>query len=266
MLWFLFTNNKLLVKFNEDNIAIPNKNDLLSLEIQLESETYIGSSENYLCYAADSINAPQSLPDGFKYMNLRNLLNKSDYDIFCLAGRAYQIMHWVRTHQFCGKCGSPMENKAGELARKCPNCGTTSYPHISPAVIVAITKEDKLLLASNINFRNSFYSVLAGFVEPGETLEQCVLREVKEEAGIEVTNIKYFGSQPWPFPDSLMIGFTAEYAGGEIIVDNTELSAADWYSRSNLPANIPNNKSIAGLLIEWFLLEGNHGICANNQG
>jgi len=265
MLWFLFYNNKLLVKINNDTIAIPNKKDLTGLEIKLEREIYIGSFNNSPCFAADFTNAPQSLPDGFNYMSLRKLLNKSCEDMFGMAGRAYQIMHWVRKNQFCGKCGSPMENKAGELSRKCPNCGTTIYPYISPAVIVAVVKEDKLLLARNINFPNSFYSVLAGFVEPGETLEECVYREVKEEVGIEVKNIKYFGSQPWPFPDSLMIGFTAEYAGGKIAVDHVELSTADWFSCSNLPVNIPNNKTIAGRLIKWFLLEGTYGLCSNNK-
>ncbi len=265
MLWFLFYNNKLLVKINNGNIAIPNKEDLTGLEIQLEREIYINGLDNPPCFAAEFTNAPQWLPDSFNYMSLRKLFIKSGNDTFGMAGRAYQIMHWVRTHQFCGKCGSPMNNKVDELAIKCPNCGTTIYPRISPAVIVAVVKEDKLLLARNVNFPNSFYSVLAGFVEPGETLEECVHREVKEEVGIEVKNIKYFGSQPWPFPDSLMIGFTAEYAGGEIAVDTLELSTADWFSCSNLPANIPNNKTIAGRLIEWFLLEGTYGLCSNNK-
>lgn len=181
-------------------------------------------------------------------------------DIFRVAGRAHQIINWVRTHQYCGKCGGPIKNKVTELARECPNCGVNIYPRISPAVIIAIVKGDKILLARNKNFPNSFYSVLAGFVEPGETLEECVQREVKEEVGIEVKNIKYFGSQSWPFPDSLMIAFTAEYANGEIVVDNLELSHADWFSRYNLPAKIPDKKTIAGRLIEWFIQQqGKHG-------
>lgn len=252
MLWFLFNNDKLLIKLNNNQVAIPNQEDITGLAIQVKRKIRIGSFENLPCYTAEFGQAPEALPEGFVYMSLRKIFFKTGEEVFGLAGRAYQIIHWVRTHQYCGKCGSLMENKAGEMARKCPSCGMTSYPRISPAVIVAVVKDEQLLLASNINFPTSFYSVLAGFVEPGETLEACVQREIKEEVGIEVKNITYFGSQPWPFPDSLMIGFTAEYAGGEITVDNTELATADWFARSQLPVNIPDNKTIAGRLIEWF--------------
>ena len=253
MLWFVFYNNKLLIKINNDTVAIPNKEDLAALEIQLKREFYVGMLDNFPCFAAEVKNDSLSLPVGFNCISLRELFIKSEEDLFSVAGRAYQIMNWVRTHQFCGKCGVPNKNKAGELAKECPSCGVISFPRISPAVIVAIVKEDKLLLARNINFPTSFYSVIAGFVEPGETLEECVQREVKEEVGLEVKNIKYFGSQSWPFPDSLMVAFTAEYANGEIAVDNDEISHADWFSCSNMPAETPSNKTIAGCLIEWFL-------------
>lgn len=253
MFWFVFHNSKLLIKVNNDTVSIPNKEDLTVLEIQLKREIYIGMLDNSPCFAAEFTNDPLSLPVGFDHMSLRELFIKSEDDIFRVAGRAYQIMNWVRTHQFCGKCGVPNKNKVGELAKECPSCGTISFPRISPAVIVAIVKKDKILLARNINFPTSFYSVLAGFVEPGETLEECVKREVKEEVGIEVKNIKYFGSQSWPFPDSLMIAFTAEYANGEITVDNMEISHADWFSCCNMPVKIPGKKTIAGRLIEWFL-------------
>ncbi|HBX22927.1 MAG TPA: NAD(+) diphosphatase [Desulfotomaculum sp.] len=253
MLWFVFYNQKLLVKINNDTIYIPNKEDLTELETQLTKEIYIGRLGNSPCFVAEVTNEPLSLPVGLNYESLRKLYIKSEDDIFRMAGRAHQIMNWVRKHQFCGQCGVPTKNKTDELAKECPSCGATSFPRISPAVIVAIVKEDKILLARNINFPTSFYSVLAGFVEPGETLEECVQREVQEEVGIEVKNIKYFGSQSWPFPDSLMIGFTAEYADGEIAVDNMELSHADWFSCCNMPAKIPGKRTIAGRLIEWFL-------------
>ncbi len=265
MLWFLFDNNKMLIKLNNNQVFIPNQEDIKGLAIQVERGILIGGLENFPCYAAEFSQAPEALPNDFAYMSLRKLFFKTDEEVFGIAGRAYQIIHWVRTHQYCGKCSSLMENKAGELARKCPSCGITSYPRISPAVIVAVVKDEQLLMASNINFPTSFYSVLAGFVEPGETLEACVQREIKEEVGIEVKNITYFGSQPWPFPDSLMIGFTAEYAGGEIAVDNTELATADWFARTQLPGNIPDNKTIAGRLIEWFLQGGTHGLYSNNK-
>ncbi|MFA7467363.1 MAG: NAD(+) diphosphatase [Desulfotomaculaceae bacterium] len=254
MLWFLFYKNKLLIKVDSDSVSIPNKEDLTVLEIQLKREVYIGMLDNSPCFAAEITNDSQLLlPDGFNYKNLRELFSKSEDDIFRVAGRAYQILNWVRKHEFCGKCGGPTKNKADEIAKECPSCGAVSFPRISPAVIVAIVKEDKILLARNINFPTSFYSVLAGFVEPGETLEECVQREVKEEVGIEVKNIKYFGSQSWPFPDSLMIAFTAEYANGEIAVDTTEISHADWFSGCHMPVNIPGKTTIAGRLIGWFL-------------
>lgn len=253
MFWFVFYNHKLLIKINNDTIAIPNKDDLTALEIQLQRKINIGILNNSPCFAAEVANESLSLPVGFNYMSLRELFVKSEDDIFRVAGRAYQIINWDRTHRFCGKCGAPNENKVDELAKECPGCGVISFPRISPAVIVAIVKEDKILLARNINFPTSFYSVIAGFVEPGETLEECVQREVKEEVGIEIKNIKYFGNQCWPFPDSLMIAFTAEYANGEIAVDNTEITHANWFSCCNLPAKIPNKKSIAGRLIEWFV-------------
>ncbi|MTI79916.1 MAG: NAD(+) diphosphatase [Firmicutes bacterium] len=253
MLWFLFYNNKLLINNNNDNVSIPTKEDLTTLEIQLKREIYIGMLDNSPCLTAEVTNDLLLLPDNLSYVSLKELFNTLEDDIFQMAGRAYQIINWERTHQYCGKCGATNENKGNELAKECPSCGVISFPRISPAVIVAIIKEDKILLARNINFPTNFYSVIAGFVEPGETLEECVQREVKEEVGVEVKNIKYFASQPWPFPDSLMIAFTAEYDNGEITVDNKEISHAHWFSCFNLPANIPGEKTIAGSLIQWFV-------------
>jgi NAD+ diphosphatase len=126
------------------------------------------------------------------------------------------------------------------------------YPRISPAIIVAVTRDDEILLAHNNNFKQNRYSVIAGFVEPGETFEDCVKREVMEEVNVKVKNIKYFSSQPWPFPDSLMIAFTAEYDEGEIRPDGIEIGDAGWYKRDNLP-EVPTNTSVAGRLIQWFL-------------
>ena len=145
----------------------------------------------------------------------------------------------------------PTADKQDERAKICQQCGLVNYPRVSPAIIVAVIKDDQILLARSGRFPGGFFSVLAGFVEPGESLEACVKREVFEETGIAVQNIRYFGSQPWPFPDSLMVGFTAEYAGGDIQIDGREIVAADWYSRDNLP-NIPPGISIARQLIDWF--------------
>jgi NAD+ diphosphatase len=190
-----------------------------------------------------------------EFQGLRKLYGVLEEEVFWVAGRAFQIMDWDRTHQYCGKCGSPTRNKIDERAKVCPSCGTVSFPRMSPAIIVAVIRDHAILLAHAARFPGAMYSVLAGFVEPGESLEDCVRREVKEEAGVELKNIRYFGSQPWPFPNSLMIGYTAEYAAGEIMMDGKEITDAQWFTADRLPA-IPDKISIARKLIDWFV-EGN---------
>lgn len=169
-----------------------------------------------------------------------------------MAGRALQIVSWDQTHQYCGKCGNKTETLKEERAKKCPICGFISYPRLSPAVIVAVVKDNKILLAHYAASRGSVHTIIAGFVEPGETLEECLKREIMEEVGISVKNIRYSGSQPWPFSNSLMIGFTAEYESGEISVDGKEISEAAWYGAHNLP-ELPHRMSIAREIIEWYV-------------
>jgi len=159
---------------------------------------------------------------------------------------------WDRTHQFCGRCGAPMEAKATERAKLCPRCGLHHFPRLAPAVIVLVERGHALLLARSRHFTQGMYSVIAGFVEPGETLEEAVVREVREETGISIRDIKYFGSQPWPFPHSLMIGFTAAYESGEIVLEDSEIEDAGWFTRDNLPP-LPGKISIARRLIDGFL-------------
>jgi NAD+ diphosphatase len=190
-------------------------------------------------------------PDGWAFEGLRALFGMLSDTFFSVAARALEVLEWDRGHRFCGKCGAATTLKDGERARECPRCGHLSYPRISPAVIVAVVRGEEILLARARRFPPGFYSVLAGFVEPGETLEECVAREVREETGIEVKNLKYFRSQPWPFPHSLMIAFTAEYAAGEIKVEESELLDAGWYSADALPS-IPDPISVARRLIDWF--------------
>ena len=185
-------------------------------------------------------------------MGLRALFGLIDEDLVWAAGTANQMIHWHQTHRYCGKCGHPTKTKPDERAKICPKCGLINYPRISPAVIVAVLKDNAILLARSHRFPLPFYSVLAGFVEPGETLEECVQRELMEEVGILVKNIRYFGSQPWPFPNSLMVAFTAQYADGEIRVDKSELLDAGWYTVQDLPL-LPSSLSIARQLITWFV-------------
>ena len=173
-----------------------------------------------------------------------------------LAGRAVQLVEWTRTHRFCGRCATPTAPAGGaERALRCPDCGLLAFPRLAPAMIVLVTDDDgRALLARGTRFPIPMYSCLAGFVEPGETLEQAVAREVFEEVGVRLRDIRYWGSQPWPFPHSLMLGFRAEWASGEIVIDPTEIVDANWYHRDDLPM-IPPGISIARRLIDAWLAE-----------
>ncbi|WP_371373164.1 NAD(+) diphosphatase [Sporomusa aerivorans] len=248
---FIFNDNKMLVRADSAQDGIPSLGDVLKLEPALINKQYMGKVAGSPCYCMEAGEGFQP-PAGMEFRELRALLGKLDEDIFLLAGRAFQLVNWNRLTRFCGKCAAPTEIKQNELAKQCPACGAVYYPRISPAVIVAVVRDDKILLAHNKNFRASWYSVIAGFVEPGETFEDCVKREVAEEVGLRVTNIRYFGSQPWPFPDSLMVGFIAEYESGDIMVDGDEIDAAAWYGKDNLPP-CPGGNTIAGQLIEAVL-------------
>ncbi len=179
------------------------------------------------------------------------------------AGRAVQIVEWARTHRFCGRCGEATEATAGERAMRCPACGLLSFPRLSPAMITLVTRgesgpDQEALLARGVQFPRPMYSCLAGFVEPGESLEASVVREVHEEVGVTVPNPGDFGSQPWPFPNSLMIGFRADYVGGDIVCDPAEIVDANWYRKDDLPM-IPPGISIARKLIDAWVAEGSEG-------
>jgi NAD+ diphosphatase len=175
----------------------------------------------------------------------------SDED-FGVAGRALGLTAWDRDHRFCGRCGSPTERSTTERVRTCTACKHGAYPRLSPAVIMLVERDGRALLARNARFTLPFFSTLAGFVEVGETLEHAVAREVREEAGIDVADIRYFGSQPWPFSGSLMIGFTARWGGGEIVADPVEVADAGWFAPGELPP-IPPKLSIARELIDDFV-------------
>lgn len=183
-----------------------------------------------------------------EFAGLRQVLYQQP-DMFEYVARACQVNLFLKTHKYCGQCGNEMELIDWELATHCQPCNHRCYPRISPCIIVAIRKDDQILLAQGAKSTSGLYSVLAGFVESGETLEQAVHREVFEEVGIQVKNLKYFGSQPWPFPHSLMVGYTAEYAGGEITICEDEILAADWFTLDTMPQT-PPTQSISGQLIE----------------
>ena len=167
------------------------------------------------------------------------------------AGKASQILHWDRNSRYCPQCGVPTIQIA-PIAKRCPECHQEFYPHISPAVIVLIKKEDSVLLVHARNFKGNFRGLVAGFLEPGESLEECVYREVMEETGLHIKNLKYFGSQPWPYPSGIMVGYTADYESGIIKLQDEELNAGDFYTRDNLP-EIPRKVSIARKLIDAWI-------------
>jgi NAD+ diphosphatase len=195
-------------------------------------------------------------PEGMGFHELRALSARLPERRWALAGRAVQLVEWDRTHRFCGRCGTPTGPSPGERAKRCPACGLLAFPRLAPAVIALIERGDKVLLANGRTFGLPMYSCLAGFVEPGETLEEAVRREVTEEVGVKLGQVRYFASQPWPFPHSLMIGFTATWASGEIEIDPEEIVDAGWFAAGALPM-IPPGLSIARWLIDdWLRRQG----------
>jgi len=247
--WFIFKSDKLLID-PENSLKLPFSDSLKEFSILPIRSHYLGTLDGHDCYAVEV--APEtSAPQGMAFKDLISLYDDLDEDIFLLAGRAIQIINWDKNHGFCGKCGAPTEIMANELGKKCPECGLMAFPRLSPAVITAIIKDGKILMARH-GYRGNRYGLIAGFVEPGETLEEAVEREPMEEVGIKVKNIKYFGSQPWPFPHSLMLAFTAEYESGDIKVDGREITGAKWFNAEEIPRT-PSRMSIASELIDWYI-------------
>jgi len=250
--WFLIEDQKLLLKTEGEKWVIPQSPDLRRLGLEPLNRQYLGSLDDRPCYAAEVSDGTHVSDPLFAFKGLRTVFEWLEEELIWMAALANQLVYWNQNHQYCGKCGHLTQDKEDERAKICPECGLINYPHLAPAIIVAIIKANPILLAHARHYPKGLYSVLAGFVEPGETLEECLQREVREEVGIEVENICYFGSQPWPFPASFMIAFTAEYAGGEIAVDGSEILDAGWFSVDSLPS-IPTKISISRKLIEWFI-------------
>ncbi|MDT8305991.1 MAG: NAD(+) diphosphatase [Anaerolineae bacterium] len=248
--WYVFRGYRLLVAERGDRVQLPLVASPAELELQPERVQFLGWLDDVPCYAAE-VAVDANPPLGWRFEGLRSLLDALDTDLFWLAGRAVQIVDWDRTHQFCGRCGTQTVYHARDRARVCPACGLVHYPRLSPAIIVAVLRDDKILLARSHRHPPGRYSVLAGFVEPGETLEECVAREVKEEVDLDVENVRYFGSQPWPFPHSLMIAFTCEAPRGEIELDTSEMAEAGWFRADELPP-VPPPPTISRRLIDWF--------------
>ena len=260
-LWFVFQGYRLLVSHEKADAQIPLLHHPAEIGLQPVREQYLGylSTQNgqLHCFCGE-IDDETATPAGYSFEGLRSLYSQLDERLFWLAGKAVQIVDWDRTNLYCGRCGHRTIPSAHDRSKVCPTCGLTSYPRLAPAIIVRVQRKTangpEILLAKAKRFPTAMYSVLAGFVEPGETLEECVEREIQEEVGIIVHNIRYFGSQPWPFPHSLMIAFTADYGSGDIMVDPSEIADAAWFPVDNLPT-FPPPPSIANRLITLWLAE-----------
>lgn len=219
---------------------------------------YLGLFGESHCYSAE-LAADTEPPAGLAFRDLRMLFTTLDAVHHAIASRAVQIVEWDRTHQYCGACGKPTELATTDRSRACPDCTIPMYPRLAPAMIVAVERGDDILLARSPHFPAGIYSVLAGFVEPGESAEEAVIREVYEETRIVVDGVHYFGSQPWPYPNSLMLGFTALYKAGEIDTANDEIEDAGWFRYDALPGTFPGRISISQWLLQDFVARRSGG-------
>jgi NAD+ diphosphatase len=244
---FAFRDARLLVRGDERAPAVPTLDELASAGVG-GARHYLGKLQGTPCIAV-ALPDEASEPPGWRFSGLRPLFFVLPEPLLAIAARAFQIADWDRTHRFCGRCGTLTEVKRDERAKACPACGLVAYPRVSPAMMALVTRGRELLLARAHRFPPGMFSALAGFVEPGETIEDCLRREVREEVGVDVGGIRYFASQSWAFPHSLMIAFTAEYAGGELRPDETEIVEARWFDVDAMPT-LPPSLSIARRLIE----------------
>lgn len=248
--WFLFCNDELYFMEEAEAIRLPSTSDLDLPQWGAVETMRIGMLGEKDCYTAHI--DPDAFLYGLASKKLRQLHGHLPPTHYEFAFRALHILNWRKNNNYCGACGGPLLISPSELSVQCGACGNLLFPRISPAIIVAIEKGNQLLLARSGRFPQGMFSVIAGFVEPGETFEECVKREVLEEVGINVSNIRYVSSQPWPFPDSLMVGFAAKWKSGDIRIDNDEIVAADWFTVDTMPP-LPGKDSIARKLIDRFI-------------
>lgn len=244
--WFVFCQDELLLYKHNGALEVPYQEES---PVPLSEWTTVHriSEEDYTF----SIPSPITEDDNRRMMGLRASYNVLPKDIYLRAGKCREILYWDQNTKYCGVCGSPMKLHTA-ISKRCTECGKEIWPSLAIATIVLVRRNDEVLLVHAHNFRGTFYGLVAGFVETGETLEQCVQREVMEETGLQIRNIRYFGNQPWPYPSGLMVGFYAEYESGSIHLQRSELGGGGWFNRNNLP-EIPQKLSIARMLIDAWL-------------
>lgn len=251
--WFIFHQDMILLQKKGENYTIPQSIEPpvavgQSLEIHFPEE----EEEAEPARAARIQKLPEATAD-YLFINFRASWDLLDQTLFDKAGRASQLLYWDSQSRYCPACGQPTR-QTSPIAKECPACRKELYPVISTAILALVRREDALLLVRANNFKGTFHSLVAGFLEAGETLEQCVAREVLEETGLTVNNITYFSNQPWPFPSGLMVGFICDYVSGEIRLQEEELNAAAFYTRENLP-ELPKKLSLARRMIDWWLTD-----------
>ncbi|KTD14537.1 NADH pyrophosphatase [Legionella gratiana] len=246
--WFIFHGEELLLQNN----SIPRFISIDELNLINEREIYLGTYGTIPCFTVEVHQKSTALPQGMGFQHVRQSHEiLEDDDLFRLVTRAKQLLHWDKSTQFCGYCGHKTQSSTTERAKICPVCRSLIFPQIAPVMLVLIWRDDEILLARSPHFVPGVYSVLAGYVEPGEMLEHTVVREVKEEVGLTIKNLQYFSSQPWPFQSNLMLGFTAEYSHGEIQIDTTEIEDAQWFSIKKLP-QLPKPISLSRQMIDQY--------------
>ena len=244
--YYIFNNGRLLLC---DDGEVP---EVLPNWIATEGVRCFEQRTDMVSYMMQS--EQEQLPIGYRWMDLRESFHVLPEWAYRQAGKASELLYFDQQHRYCGICGAPME-WASAISKRCTQCGEELWPKLNTAIIVLVHRGDEALLVKAKNFRRDYYGLVAGFVETGETLEECVIREVMEETGLCIENIRYFGSQPWPYPMGLMIGFNADYVGGEIALRDGELRDAAFFTRNNIPA-IPGKMSMARMLIDaWIGLE-----------
>ncbi len=248
--WFVFDKDRLLLEKQNGTLVLPQGESAPIAPPQGTTIHEIATMENLPCKAF-SIDHEIAETDMYVALGLRMAYDNLSDPQYQLAGKAFEILHWDHNSRFCSVCGAMMQQREAVM-KKCPVCNTEMYPNISTAIIVLVRKDDAALMVRALNFRGTHYGLVAGFLETGETLEECVHREVKEETGLDIKNVTYFGNQPWPYPSGLMVGFVADYDGGEIKIQKEELSTAAFFTRDNLP-ELPRKLSLARRLIDWWL-------------
>ncbi len=255
-LWFVLRDAKLLVRESDGEPRLPQLAADGRLPVAVCDVRCIGTLGDVPCFAARADG--EEAPAGLAFEPLRRLFDRLPDAELAIAGRATQVVEFDRTHAYCGACATPTRLTDAARARACPSCGEVVYPRLAPAVMALVCRDTpagrELLLARGTRFQTPIYSALAGFVEPSESLEECVRREVREEVGVRVGDLRYFGSESWPFPHSLMIGFLAEYLDGEIVCQPGEIVDAQWFPRERLP-QLPHRLSLARRLIAHALGE-----------